>query len=65
MAKVIRIYIPDCFPKGIIRVARTEPGKVIEFRAPRDRGLVMQFRDPASPDPDTKKGAPAVWTFCI
>lgn len=65
MAKVIEFYIPDLFPKRVNHIARTKPGKVLEFRSPGGRGLVMQFRDPASPDPDAKEGAIPMWTFCF
>lgn len=65
MAKVIRFYVLDLLSKGIYHVARTEPGKVIEFRTPAEKDLVMQFRDPSSPNPDAKKAGGPTWTFCI
>jgi hypothetical protein len=65
MTKVIEFYIPDLFAKRINCIARTEPGKVIEFRLPRGKGLTMEFREPASHDPSAKEGAIPMWTFCL
>jgi hypothetical protein len=64
MAKVIEFYIPDLFLKKV-STAQSKRGKVIEFRSPRVKGLVMQFREPAPRDPDTKAGAIPMWSFCI
>ena len=63
MAKVIKFYIPECFPNKV--GARTGPGEVIEFRLPRGKGLTMQFHEPASHEAYAKGGAIPMWTFCI
>ena len=64
MAKVIEFYIPDFFPKKVNRMARTELGKVIEFRLPRGRGLT-RFREPASQDVYGQEGAIPMWNFYL
>jgi hypothetical protein len=63
MAKVIDFYVPDVFRKTV-SIARTEPGKVIEFRLPRGKEVAMQFRESASLNPSTKEGGIPTWTFC-
>jgi hypothetical protein len=65
MAKVIKFYIPDSFPKKVSCIARTEPGEVIEFRLPRGKGVGDAVREPAAGGPHTKEGAIPMWTFCI
>jgi hypothetical protein len=64
MAKVIKFYIPDLFSQKV-SVAHSERGKVIEFRLPHVKGPVLQFREPAPREPNTKAGAIPMWGFCI
>jgi len=64
MAKVIEFYIPDLFSKKV-STAEGECRKVIEFRLPHVKGPVLQVREPAPGDPDTKAGAIPMWGFCI
>jgi hypothetical protein len=61
MAKVIEFYIPDLFSKNVS--PQGEPGTLIEFRLPHVRGAVLQFREPAPREPDTKAGAIPMWGF--
>jgi hypothetical protein len=56
MAKVIEFYIPDFFSKKV-GTAQGERGKVIAFRLPQVKGPVLQFREPAPREPDTRAGA--------
>lgn len=65
MAKVIEFYISDFLPKRPDRIARTEPGKVIEFQLPRGKGLEMQFSEPGSTDLDAEQGTTPTGKFCI
>jgi hypothetical protein len=64
MAKVIEFYIPDLFSKKV-STAPGERSKVIEFRLPHIKGPVLEFREPAPRDPETKAGAIPMWGFCI
>ena len=64
MAKLIEFYIPDLFSKKV-STAQGERSKVIEFRLPHVKGPVLQVREPAPRDPDTKEGAIPMWGFCI
>jgi hypothetical protein len=64
MAEVIEFYIPDLLSKKI-STAQAERGKVIEFRLLHVKGSVLQFREPAPPELDTKAGAIPMWSFCI
>ena len=64
MAKVIEFYIPDLFSKTV-SAAPGERSKVIEFRLPHVKGPVLEFREPAPRDPETKAGAIPMWGFCI
>jgi len=64
MAKVIEFYIPDLFSNKV-STAQGERGKVIEFRLPRVKGPVLQFREPAPREPDTKASVIPMWCFCI
>jgi hypothetical protein len=63
MARVIKFYIPDYFPKKVNCIAPNERGKVIELRLPRGKELAMQFREPTAGDPHTKEGAIPMWPF--
>ena len=63
MAKVIEFYIPDLFSKKV-STAQDERGQLIEFRLPHVKGPVLQFREPARREPDTKAGAIPMWGFC-
>lgn len=64
MAKVIEFYIPDLLSRKV-STAQRERGKVIEFRLPHVKGPVLQVREPAPGDPDTRAGAIPIWGFCI
>jgi hypothetical protein len=63
MAKVIEFYIPDLFSNKV-STAQGERGQVIEFRLHHVKGPVLQFREPARREPDTKAGAIPMWGFC-
>ena len=63
MAKVIEFYIPDLFSKKV-STAQGDRGRLIEFRLPHVKGAVLQFREPAPREPDTKAGAIPIWGFC-
>jgi hypothetical protein len=65
MAKVIEFYIPDCFPKKVSCMARTEPSEVIEFRLPRGKGVGDAVGEPAAGESHTKGSAIPMWTFRI
>jgi len=64
MAKVIEFYIPDLFSNKV-STAQGGRGKVIEFRLARVKGPVLQFREPAPREPDTKASEIPMWCFCI
>ena len=63
MAKVIEFYIPDLFSKKV-STAQGDRGRLIEFRLPHGKGPVLQFREAAPREPDTKAGAIPMWGFC-
>jgi hypothetical protein len=57
MATVIEFHIPDnFFSKRVYCIARTEAGKVIEFRLPCGKGSAIQFRERAAHDPHVEEG---------
>jgi len=63
MAKMIEFYIPDLFSTKV-STDQVERGRLIEFRLPHLKGPVLQFREPAPREPDTKAGAIPMWGFC-